>query len=67
MGYIYLYQLNPLQNTKYLDFINDPVNKNKYAYLSPDEKELIYNYNLLSDNDKFEICALIDIKLSRQQ
>lgn len=53
--------------TKYLDFINDPVNKNKYAYLSPDEKELIYNYNLLSDNDKFEICALIDIKLSRQQ
>lgn len=50
---------------QYLDFLNDPVNKNKYANLSSDEKELLYRFNLLSEDDKYEISEIINIKLRR--
>lgn len=52
--------------SQYLDFLNDPVNKNKYASLSSDEKELLYRFSLLSEDDKFEISEFINIKLRRK-
>lgn len=52
--------------SKYLDFINDPINKNKYPNLSSEEKELLYWYNLLTEEDKYEISEIINIKLKRK-
>ena len=51
--------------SEYLDFLNDPINRDKYYNLSADEKELLYKFSLLSDEDKYEISELINIKLKR--
>lgn len=52
--------------SKYLDFLNDPVNKNKYINLSSEEKELLYKFSLLTEEDKYEISEIMNIKLKRK-
>ncbi len=49
----------------YLDFFNDPVNKRKYQFHTNLEKELLYYFNLISEDDKREIIEFTKIKARR--
>ena len=51
---------------RYLRHVNDPANKAKYAYMTREEKELLYGYKSLSEDDRLEIRTLINLKLQRK-
>lgn len=57
---------NGIKLENYLNFINEPTNKKKYSYLTSEEKELIYGFSLLSEDDKYEIMILVNAKLQRK-
>lgn len=51
---------------KYLKHVNDNANKTKYAYLNQEEKELLFGYKSLTEDDRLEIKTLINLKLQRR-
>lgn len=58
----------PVRNTNagtlnaYLEFVNDPVNRTKYKYLSTEEKKLLFGYDMLDEDDKEEFLEILKIK-----
>ncbi len=51
----------------YLDFFNDERNQRKYQYNTNMEKELLYFFQKISDQDKREIIAFTKIKAENQK
>lgn len=49
----------------FLSFYNDPANKKKYMFHSALEKELLYYFNKISEEDKKEIIAFTKIKAQK--
>ena len=50
---------------RYIEYFNSPLNKRKFKYLSNDEKDLIYYFNILSKHDKFDIIEFLKIKAQK--
>ncbi len=50
----------------YLEYFNDPKNQKKYQFHSNLEKELLYYFQKISDQDKREIIEFTKIKASRK-
>ena len=58
----------PVKNTgsklaAFTDYLNDPYNKKKLQYMSPEEKDLIFCFEQLPKKDKTEILKIIKLKL----
>ena len=51
----------------YLEYFSNPMNKKKYQYHSNIEKELLYYFNKISEDDKKEIIEFTKIKAKRKR
>ena len=47
---------------EFLEFFNDPANKKKYMFHTNLEKELLFYFNKISEEDKKEIIEFTKIK-----
>ena len=56
-----------LELNDYLEYVNSPVNANKLHNLSSLEKELLFYFQKISEDDKKEIIEIIKIKIHRQK
>lgn len=54
------------QLASYLDYLNDPKNRKKLQFQSDLEKELLYYFSLLSEEDKEELIAIAKIKTAKK-
>lgn len=50
---------------EYLDFFNNPANKRKYMFHTNLEKELLFYFEKISDEDKKEMIEFIKIKAKK--
>lgn len=61
----------PTQSSKdlddFLEYFNNPKNQLKYRLLNNLEKELLYYFEKLSEDDKQEIIEIIKLKIRRRQ
>ena len=57
-----LYKLAGLDLSEFLEFFNDPANKKKYMFHTNLEKELLFYFNKISEEDKKEIIEFTKIK-----
>ncbi len=51
----------------FLDYFNNPANKKKYQYFNNLEKELLYYFDRISDDDKREIIEFTKIKAHKNK
>ncbi|MGN0312241.1 MAG: helix-turn-helix domain-containing protein [Lachnospiraceae bacterium] len=51
----------------YLEFFNSPMNQKKFKYHTNPEKELLYYFDKLSEDDKRDIIEFIKIKARRKK
>ena len=54
-----------IELTDFLEYFNNPNNKKKYLYNTNLEKELLYYFEKISDDDKKEIIEFTKIKARR--
>lgn len=54
------------QLASYLDYLNNPKNRKKFQFHSDLEKELLYYFSLLSEDDKEELIAIAKIKTQKK-
>lgn len=52
--------------SEYLDFYNNPANRKKYMFLSTLEKEFLFHFNKMTEEDKKEMIAFAKIKARKQ-
>lgn len=50
-----------------LSFYNDPMNNKKYSFCSYSEKELLYYFKKLSEDDRYELIEFAKIKLKKNR
>ena len=48
--------------SEYLDFYNEPSNRKKYMFATPIEKELLYHFKKMSEEDRNEMIEIAKIK-----
>ncbi len=53
--------------SNFLEYCNNPTNQKKYQYHSILEKELLYYFEKISDDDKREMIEFIKIKAKKQK
>ena len=46
----------------FLDFYNEPSNRKKYMFATPIEKELLYHFKKMSEEDRNEMIEIAKIK-----
>ncbi|MBR4183576.1 MAG: helix-turn-helix domain-containing protein [Lachnospiraceae bacterium] len=51
--------------SEYLDYYNDSFNRKKYRFFSNDEKELLFLFSMLDEEDKREIIEFTRIKAKK--
>lgn len=51
----------------YLDYLNDPKNRKKLQFHTDLERELLYYFSLLSEDDKEELIAIAKIKINKKK
>ena len=56
-----------LELAECLEYFNNPSNKKKYLYNTNLEKELLYYFERISDDDKREIIEFTKIKARKKQ
>ena len=52
--------------TEFLSYLNNPKNQKKYALCSYSEKELLYYFEKLNDDDKQELIEIAKIKTKKK-
>lgn len=50
------------EHSEYLDFYNEPSNRKKYMFATPIEKELLYHFKKMSEEDRNEMIEIAKIK-----
>lgn len=53
--------------TEFLTYFNNPRNQKKYAFCSYSEKEMLYYFEKLSDDDKQELIEFAKIKVRKNK
>lgn len=51
----------------YLDYLNDPKNQKKLRFHTEAEKELLYYFSLLAEDDREELIAIAKLKVQRKK
>ena len=69
---VYLYDIPAPSSSSedldnFLEYCNNPINKKKYQYHSVLEKEMLYYFEKLSDEDKKEMIEFTKIKAKKQK
>ena len=55
-----------LDEKEYLEFYNNPANRKKYMFTSTLEKEFLFYFQKMSDEDKKEMIEFAKIKARKQ-